>query len=198
LPRTIAVVGAGVIGLEYASMFSALGVPVTLVEKRERFLEFLDHEIVDELMHQMRKRGVIFRLGEMVERLDVTEGPPRRAALLLESGKRIVSDAVVFSAGRVGATSTLNLGAAGLEADERGRLHVDETFRTAVPHIYAAGDVIGYPSLAATSSEQGRLAACHSFGVNAGSMARHFPIGIYSIPEISMVGATGQELTPQK
>jgi NAD(P) transhydrogenase len=198
LPRTIAVVGAGVIGLEYASMFSALGVPVTLVEKRERFLEFLDHEIVDELMHQMRKRGVVFRLGEMVERLDITEGPPKRAALLLESGKRIVSDAVVFSAGRVGATSTLNLGAAGIEADERGRLKVDENFRTAVPHIYAAGDVIGYPSLAATSSEQGRLAACHSFGVTAGSMARHLPIGIYSIPEISMVGATEQELTRQR
>jgi NAD(P) transhydrogenase len=198
LPRTIAVVGAGVIGLEYASMFSALGVPVTLVEKRDRFLEFLDHEIVDELMHQMRKRGVVFRLGETVERLDITEGPPRRAALLLESGKRIVSDAVVFSAGRMGATSTLNLGAAGLEADERGRLKVDENFRSAVPHIYAAGDVIGYPSLAATSSEQGRLAACHSFGVAAGSMARHFPIGIYSIPEISMVGATEEELTRQR
>jgi NAD(P) transhydrogenase len=198
LPRTLAVVGAGVIGLEYASMFSALGVPVTLVEKRERFLEFLDHEIVDELMHQMRKRGVIFRLGETVERLDVIEGPPRRAALLLESGKRIVVDSVVFSAGRVGATSALNLAAAGLDADERGRLKVDESFRTAVPHIYAAGDVIGYPSLAATSSEQGRLAACHAFGVASGPMASHFPIGIYSIPEISMVGATEQELTRKK
>jgi NAD(P) transhydrogenase len=198
LPRTLAVVGAGVIGLEYASMFSAIGVPVTLVEKRERFLEFLDHEIVDELMHQMRKRGVIFRVGETVERLDVIEGPPRRAALLLESGKRIVADAVVFSAGRVGATSALDLAAAGLDADERGRLKVDESFRTAVPHIYAAGDVIGYPSLAATSSEQGRLAACHAFGVASGPMASHFPIGIYSIPEISMVGATEQELTRQK
>jgi NAD(P) transhydrogenase len=198
LPRTLAVVGAGVIGLEYASMFSALGVPVTLVEKRDRFLEFLDHEIVDELMHQMRKRGVIFRLGETVERLDVMEGPPRRAALFLESGKRIVSDAVVFSAGRNGATAALDLAAAGLDADERGRLKVDEHFRTAVPHIYAAGDVIGYPSLAATSSEQGRLAACHAFGVVAEPMAHHFPIGIYSIPEISMVGATEHELTRRK
>jgi NAD(P) transhydrogenase len=198
LPRTLAVVGAGVIGLEYASMFSALGVNVTLVEKRERFLEFLDHEIVDELMHQMRNRGVIFRLGEAVERLEVNDGPPKKAALLLESGKRIVSDAVVFSAGRIGATAALELPAAGLAADERGRLKVDETFRTPVPHIFAAGDVIGYPSLAATSSEQGRLAACHAFGVPAGAMAQHFPIGIYSIPEISMVGRTEHDLTHEK
>lgn len=198
LPRTLAVVGAGVIGLEYASMFSALGVNVSLVEKRDRFLEFLDHEIVDELMHQMRQRGVIFRLGETVERLEVIEGPARKAALLLESGKRIVSDAVVFSAGRVGSTAALDLPAAGLSADERGRLQVDDTFRTAVEHIYAAGDVIGYPSLAATSSEQGRLAACHAFGVAAGPMASHFPIGIYAIPEISMVGATEHDLTHRK
>jgi NAD(P) transhydrogenase len=198
LPHTLAVVGAGVIGLEYASMFSALGVNVTLVEKRDRFLEFLDHEIVDELMHQMRKRGVIFRLGETVERLGVTDGPSRKAVLLLESGKRIVSDAVVFSAGRIGATPPLNLAAAGLEADGRGRLRVDETFRTSAPHIFAAGDVIGYPSLAATSSEQGRLAACHAFGVPAGRMAPHFPIGIYAIPEISMVGRTEHDLTREK
>ncbi len=198
LPRTLAVVGAGVIGLEYASMFSMLGVNVTLVEKREHFLEFVDHEIVDELVHQMRKRGVIFRLGETVERLEVTEGTPRRAVLLLESGKRIVADAVVFSAGRIGATKALDLGAAGLDADERGRLKVDENFRTGVPHIFAAGDVIGYPSLAATSSEQGRLAACHAFGVPAGRMAQHFPIGIYSIPEISMVGRTEHDLTREK
>jgi NAD(P) transhydrogenase len=198
LPRDLIVVGAGVIGLEYASMFAALGANVTLVEKRDRFLEFLDHEIVDELMHQMRKRGVIFRLGETVERLEVTDGPPKKAVLLLESGKRIVSDAVVFSAGRVGATKALNLGAAGLVADDRGRLKVDETFRTAAPHIFAAGDVIGYPSLAATSSEQGRLAACHAFGVPAGPMAQHFPIGIYAIPEVSMVGRTEYDLTREK
>ncbi len=198
LPRTLAVVGAGVIGLEYASMFSVLGANVTLVERRDRFLEFLDHEIVDELMHQMRQRGVIFRTGETVARLEVSEGPPRKAVLLLESGKRIVSDAVVFSAGRVGATAALDLAAAGLQADERGRLAVDETFRTSVPHIYAAGDVIGYPSLAATSSEQGRLAACHAFGVASGPMPSHFPIGIYSIPEISMVGATEHDLTRRK
>ena len=198
LPKTLGVVGGGVIGLEYASMFSALGVSVTLVEKRERFLEFLDHEIVDELMHQMRKRNVTFRMGEAVERVDRSEGPPRRAVLLLESGKRIVADAVLFSAGRVGATAALNLAAAGLEADARGRVPVGDGFRTAAPHIYAAGDVIGYPSLAAVSSEQGRLAACAAFGVQTGPMPTHFPFGIYAIPEISMVGATEEELTRQR
>jgi NAD(P) transhydrogenase len=195
LPRTMCVVGAGVIGIEYTSILAALGVSVTLVERRERPLEFLDREIVDELLHQMRGRNVTLRLGEAVESIAVAAGPPRRAVLTLESGKRIVSDAVLFSAGRVAATEALDLAAAGLEADERGRLRVDARFRTAQPHIFAAGDVIGYPSLAATSSEQGRLAACAAFGVDAGPMAAHFPIGIYAIPEISMVGAPEHELT---
>jgi NAD(P) transhydrogenase len=146
----------------------------------------------------MRDRSVTLRLGETVESLAVAEGPPRKAVLHLQSGKRIVSDLVLFSAGRIAATESLNLGAAGLAAAERGRLTVDASFRTAVPHIFAAGDVIGYPSLAATSSEQGRLAACHAFGVEAGPMASHFPIGIYSIPEISMVGAPEHELTAGK
>lgn len=195
LPRTMCVVGAGVIGIEYTSILAALGVAVTLVERRERPLEFLDREIVDELLHQMRGRNVTLRLGEAVESIDLAAGPPRRAVLTLESGKRIVSDAVLFSAGRVAATEALNLAVAALEADERGRLRVDAQFRTAQPHIFAAGDVIGYPSLAATSSEQGRLAACAAFGIDAGPMATHFPIGIYAIPEISMVGAPEHELT---
>ncbi len=195
LPRTMVVVGGGVIGVEYASMFSALGVAVTLVEKRDRPLEFVDHEILDELIHQMRSRKVAFRLGEAVERLETDEGPPRRAVVLLESGKRIVSDVVLFSVGRMGATDHLNLDGVGLCADSRGRLPVDHEFRTCVPHIFAAGDVIGYPSLAATSSEQGRLAACYAFGVATEPMAAHFPVGIYSVPEISMVGAPEHELT---
>jgi NAD(P) transhydrogenase len=198
LPRAMAVVGGGVIGMEYASIFATLGIEVTVVERRDRVLDFVDREIVDELIHQMRKRKVTFRFGETVQRFDVSEGPPRRGVLVLESGKRIVSDLVLFSAGRIGATDPLNLTAAGLAADERGRLAVDADFRTAVPHIYAAGDVIGYPSLAATSSEQGRLAACHAFGIAAGPMGSHFPLGIYAIPEISMVGATEQELTQAK
>jgi NAD(P) transhydrogenase len=198
LPRAMAVVGGGIIGIEYASMFAALGVQVTLVERRDRPLEFVDREIVDELIHQMRKRNVTFRLGEAVASLEVRAGEPRKAVLNLESGKRIVTDMVLFSVGRVAATAALNLPAAGLVADERGRLRVDEGFRTAVPHIFAAGDVIGYPSLAATSSEQGRLAACRAFGIDAGPMASHFPVGIYAIPEISMVGAPEHELTGQR
>jgi NAD(P) transhydrogenase len=176
-------------------MFAALGVQVTLVEKRRRALEFLDDEIVDELIHQMRRHNVIFRPNESVERLEIDDGPPRRVIIHLESGKRIVSDMALFAVGRIGATENLNVAAAGLEADDRGRLHVDDRFQTTVPHIYAVGDVIGYPSLAATSSEQGRLAACYAMGVPASKMAKHFPIGIYAIPEISMVGATEHELT---
>ena len=198
LPRTMAVVGGGVIGIEYASIFASLGVEVTLVDKRMRPLEFLDQEIVDELIHQMRSNNVTFRLGEAVEQINISEGPPRRAVIHLESGKRLVSDLVLFSVGRLGATKELQLDAAGLEADSRGRLAVDAQYRTKVPHIFAAGDIIGYPSLAATSSTQGRLAACHAFGVEAEPMVDYFPIGIYAIPEISMVGAPEHELTAQK
>jgi NAD(P) transhydrogenase len=195
LPRTVVVVGGGVVGMEYASMLATLGMTVSVVDQRERVLDFVDGEIVDELVHQMRSRNVTFRFGEAVRRLDIAEGPPRRAVTVLESGKRIVADTVLFSVGRLGATEGLNLDAAGLDADDRGRLKVDHEFRTRVPHIFAAGDVIGYPSLAATSSEQGRLAACHAFGITAPALARHFPIGIYAIPEISMVGPTERELT---
>jgi NAD(P) transhydrogenase len=195
LPRSLAVVGAGVIGIEYASMFAALGVEVTVVDRRDRPLEFVDAEIVDELIHQMRKRNVNFRFGEAVESVTANDGPPRRAVLQLESGKRIVADMALFSVGRVGATDDLSLEKAGLAADDRGRIAVDAQFRTAVPHVFAAGDVIGYPSLAATSSEQGRLAACHALGAAAAPMAEHFPIGIYAVPEISMVGSTEQTLT---
>ena len=198
LPRRLVVVGGGVIGMEYAGMFAAIGVEVTLVEQRVQPLEFLDREIVDELLHQMRDRNVTFRLGETVESVRVTDGEHRCAEVLLESGKRIVSEMVLFSIGRSGATGDLNLGAAGLEADERGRLKVDASFRTSVLHIYAAGDVIGYPSLAATSSEQGRLAARNAFGVEADPMPSHFPVGIYSIPEISTVGSNEQELTAKR
>jgi NAD(P) transhydrogenase len=198
IPRSMVVVGAGVIGLEYASMFAELGTQVTVVDRQRRPLEFLDHEIVDELIHQMRDRNVSFRGEEAVAGIEVREGPPRRAVLVLESGKRLVTELVLFAVGRIGATDDLDLAAAGLAADERGRLAVDATFATAVPHIYAAGDVIGYPSLAATSSEQGRLAACHALGVAAKPMSDHFPIGIYAIPEVSMVGAPEHELTAAK
>jgi NAD(P) transhydrogenase len=195
LPRSMVVIGCGVVGIEYASMFASLGVEVTIVDGRKRPLEFLDEEIVDELIHQMRAKRVVFRLSESVERLEIMEDGLRRVVVHLNSGKRMASDMALVCAGRTGATAALKLASAGLEADERGRLAVDENFRTNTPNIFAAGDVIGYPSLAATSSEQGRLAACKAFGASAGTMPAHFPIGVYSIPEISMVGAPEHELT---
>jgi NAD(P) transhydrogenase len=196
LPRSLAVVGAGVIGIEYASMFAALGLEVTVIDKRERPLEFLDTEIVDELIHQMRNRNVYFRFGEAVKSLEVDRsGAQPRAVIHLESGKRIIAEMALFSVGRAGATDSIGLDKAGLKPDERGRIVVDKEYRTSVPHIFAAGDVIGYPSLAATSSEQGRLAACFALGAPARPMATYFPIGIYSVPEISMVGAPEHELT---
>ncbi|HET7237817.1 MAG TPA: Si-specific NAD(P)(+) transhydrogenase, partial [Terrimicrobiaceae bacterium] len=198
LPRKVAVVGAGVIGIEYASMFAALGVHVTVIDKRPRPLEFLDNEITDELVHQMRKSDVTFRCGDGVDSMEIIEDVAREGLIELESGKHMVADLILFSVGRVGATDTLQLEAAGLKADDRGRLKVNDYYQTEVPHIYAAGDVIGYPALAATSSEQGRLAACQMFDLLAQPMGKHFPIGIYSIPEISMVGSTEEELTKQK
>ena len=198
LPRSIIVIGCGVIGIEYASMFAALGVKVTVIDGRDRPLEFLDAEIVDELTHQLRDRLVTFRLGESVAGIEQRDGPPRQAVVRLESGKRLVGDMVLACTGRIGASDELELDRAGLCADDRGRIVVDDAFRSEVPHIFAAGDIIGYPSLAATSSEQGRLAACHAFGVTAGPMSAHFPVGIYAIPEISMVGEPEHELTHRK
>ncbi len=198
LPHSMVVVGCGIIGIEYATMFATLGVNVTVVDGRRRPLEFLDEEIVDELVHQMRAKRVVFRFGEAVERLDVLERDRLRVIVQLESGKRTTADYVLVCAGRMGATDDLNLASVGLQADDRGRLQVDEEYRTAVAHIFAAGDVIGFPSLAATSSEQGRLAACNAFGLSVGAMRKHFPIGIFSIPEISTVGAPEHELTEQK
>jgi NAD(P) transhydrogenase len=195
LPKTMAVVGAGVIGIEYASMFAALGVQVTVIDRRPRPLEFLDGEIVDELIHQLRKQDVTFRCGESVEHIDTVSGPPRQGLIRLSSGKHLVADLILLAAGRTGATDDLNLAAVDLQADDRGRLTVNSQYQTAVPHVYAAGDVIGFPALAATSSEQGRLAACHMFGVPAEPMGKNFPVGIYAIPELSMVGATEEELT---
>jgi len=198
LPRTLAVVGAGVIGIEYASMFAALGVHVTVIDQRPRPLEFLDQEIGDELIHQLRNSDVLFRCGDAVEHIDMVQTPQWQGLIQLASGKYLAADVILFAAGRVGATDALHLDAVGLAADARGRLQVDSSYRTAVEHIWAVGDVIGFPALAATSSEQGRLAACAMFGVHADAMPSHFPVGIYAIPEVAMVGATEEELTRQK
>jgi NAD(P) transhydrogenase len=198
LPRTLTVVGAGVIGLEYASIFAALGVRVTLIDKRHRLLPFVDAEIIDTLAYHLRDSRVTLRLGEEVSGMErVNDVYGERVRIHLASGKQIITDAALYSVGRTGATAALNLEAAGLEADPRGRVNVNEHFQTAVPHVYAVGDVIGFPSLASTSMEQGRLAACHAFGMDATSVPALFPYGIYSIPEISMVGRTEEELTEQ-
>jgi NAD(P) transhydrogenase len=192
VPRTMVVVGAGVIGMEYASMFAALGTKVTVVEKRDRMLDFCDEEVVEALKYHLRDLAVTFRFGETVASV---ESHPEGAITVLRSGKKIPADTVLYSAGRQGMTDGLNLTSAGLTADERGRIKVDEYFRTKVEHVYAVGDVIGFPALAATSMEQGRLAAHHAFGEQVGSNTVPMPIGIYSIPEISFVGKTEAELT---
>jgi len=196
LPRSLAVVGAGVIGCEYASILAALGVRVTLVDQRHRLLPFIDEEVAAELCHHLRESRVTLRLGESVNRLEIVPTETgERVRLHLDSGKTILTEKALYSIGRTGATSRLNLPAAGLEPDARGRLPIDANYRTTVPHIYAAGDVIGFPALASTSMEQGRLAVCHAFGVRAKSVPELFPYGIYSVPEISMVGKTEEELT---
>jgi NAD(P) transhydrogenase len=196
LPRSLTVVGAGVIGLEYASLFAALGVRVTIIDKRHRLLPFVDSEIMDMLVYHLREDRVTLRLGEEVSGIEpITDAYGDRVRIHLASGKQVVTDAALHSVGRTGATAALNLQAAGLDMDERGRLPVNASYQTSVPHIYAVGDVIGFPSLASTSMEQGRLAACHAFGVQASSVPSLFPYGIYSIPEISMVGRNEDELT---
>ena len=192
VPRSMVVAGAGVIGIEYASMFAALGTKVTVVERRMRMLEFCDEEVVEALKYHLRDLAVTFRFGETVSSV---EAHPQGAIALLSSGKKIPADTVLYSAGRQGMTERLNLEAAGLTADDRGRITVDEFFRTGVPHIYAVGDVIGFPALAATSMEQGRLAAHHACGEQTATNAVPQPIGIYSIPEISFVGRTEDQLT---
>jgi NAD(P) transhydrogenase len=192
VPRSMVVAGAGVIGIEYASMFAALGTKVTVVEQRERMLEFCDIEVVEALKYHLRDLAVTFRFGETVS---AVERHPEGAIALLASGKRIPADTVMYSAGRQGMTDGLGLEAAGLSADERGRIKVGEFFQTAVPSIYAVGDVIGFPALAATSMEQGRLAAHHACGEPLHAVSLLQPIGIYSLPEISFIGQTEDQLT---
>jgi NAD(P) transhydrogenase len=197
VPRSLTVVGAGVIGMEYATIFSALDVPVTIVEPRDNYLEFIDREIIEEFTHDLRKRGVNFRVGCKVDRVEL-DGMGWAVAVL-DDERRIRSEMVLFAAGRVGATADLNAEAAGLTLDERGRMAVDPvTFQTCVPHIYAVGDVIGFPSLASTSMEQGRIASCHAFGAPMSAAPTFFPYGIYAVPEISTVGLTEHEVRERK
>jgi len=198
LPRTLAVVGAGVIGCEYASIFAALGIRVTLVDRLPRLLPFVDKEIVESLDYHLRQMRMTIWLGETVTSIErVENGSGVHVKIRLASGKQISAEKALYSIGRTGATAGLNLPAAGLQADERGRLKVNSNYQTEVPHIFAAGDVIGFPSLASTSMEQGRLAACHAFGVETQSAPSLFPYGIYTVPEISYVGRNEEELTQQ-
>jgi NAD(P) transhydrogenase len=192
IPDTMVVVGAGVIGIEYASMFAALGTRVTVVEKRDTMLEFCDPEVVESLKFHLRDLSVTFRFGEEVEKVGVGS---QGTVTTLVSGKRVAAETVMYSAGRQGVTDELDLAAAGLAADERGRIAVDQSYRTPVPHVFAVGDVIGFPALAATSMDQGRLAALHAFGMPANELQHIQPIGIYTIPEISFCGRTEVELT---
>jgi NAD(P) transhydrogenase len=193
IPRTLIVVGGGVIGVEYACMFATLGVRVIIIEKRPRLLEFADTEMVEALSYQMRDHRATMRLNEEVE--SVEELPDGKVAANLVSKKRINGDALLYAVGRQGNVGRLDLAAAGIEADDRGRIKVDADFRTTQPHIFAVGDVIGFPSLASVSMEQGRIAAARAFGVQVQTDPESYPYGIYTIPQISFIGKTEEQLT---
>jgi NAD(P) transhydrogenase len=195
IPKTLIVVGGGVIGVEYTCMFAALGVRVILVEKRPRLLEFADSEMVEALSYNLRDHRVTMRLNEEVE--SVEELPDGSVVANLESKKKLSGDALLYAVGRQGNVDELDLATAGVQADERGRIKVDADYRTSQSHIFAVGDVIGFPSLASVSMEQGRIAAAHAFGKNIQSNPASYPYGIYTIPEISFIGKTEEQLTDE-
>lgn len=207
LPRTMIIVGGGVIGTEYACIMATLGVQVTLIEGRNKVLGFLDQEIADAFQYFMRQRGITLRLGERVEEikevtLDTIGGQSgavkRLVEAQLESGKTIHAESLLYAVGRQGVCTHLGLDKVGIDFDDRERLKVNEFYQTNVDHVYAAGDVIGFPSLASTSMEQGRRAVCHAFGCSEGNYNTSlFPYGIYAVPEISMVGKTEEQLTAE-
>src|SRR5580658_2342349 len=194
MPKTLIVVGGGVIGVEYTCMFATLGVRVILVEKRPRLLEFADSEMVEALSYHLRDIRVTMRLNEEVESVEETGGC---VVATLQSKKKITGDALLYAVGRQGNVDEMNLPAAGIEADGRGRIKVDADFRTSQPNIFAVGDVIGFPSLASVSMEQGRIAAGRAFGVPLLSKPAFYPYGIYTIPEISFIGKTEEQLTDE-
>lgn len=192
IPRSLAVIGAGVIGVEYATMFSALDVRVTLIEPRETFLDFIDRTLIQDFTHQIRENGVDLRLGSAVEKI---EDAGDHVEISLANGRHVRAEMLLFAAGRMGATSALNLDAVGLKTDHRNRITVErKTYQTAVPHIYATGDVIGHPSLASTSLQQGRVAACHALETPTLPESPWYPYGIYSVPEMSTCGMSEEEL----
>ena len=195
IPRSMTFVGGGIIGVEYATIFRTIGVRVTLIDGRQRPLDFIDDEIEDNFYFHMRDEGITLRFGEKVTTVNQTEDG--RVRICMESGKELTSDSLMFAAGREGASRDLNLESIGMETDQRGRIKVDEFYRTSVEDVYAVGDIIGFPSLASTSMEQGRIAAMHAMGVDVPPMSRLLPYGVYTIPEIAMVGPTEEELTKE-
>lgn len=196
LPMTLTVIGGGIVGVEYASMFAVLGVPVTLVEQRSQLLTFVDKEIVEALQYHMRNLGITLRLGEEV--VSTSRREDNQVETILKSGKKIVSDAVLVSAGRQGAIDKLNISALDIETSRYGRIQVNENFQTNVDNIYAVGDIIGFPALSSTGMRQGRLAASYALGLEDDSDSIPLPFGIYTIPEISLVGETEASLTEKQ
>jgi len=193
LPRSLVVIGAGVIGIEYATIFSSLDTQVTVIDPKSTMLDFIDKEIVEDFTYQLRDRSMKLCLGQKADKVERLEDG--KVLLTLDNGRKITADMLLFAAGRMGATEALNLPAAGLVADSRGRLKVNpETFETEVPNIYAAGDVVGFPSLASTSMEQGRVAARVAVGAIAKEPQKYFPYGIYAVPEISTCGLSEEEV----
>lgn len=193
IPRTMIFVGAGIVGTEYATIFRTLGVRVTVIDGRERPLDFIDNEIEDALYYHMRDQGITLLFGEVVSTVRITD--KNKVEVETESGKKLYGDSLMFAAGRVGASKALNLAAIGIEPDGRGRIKVDDHYRTQQENVYAVGDIIGFPSLASAAMEQGRLAALDAFGVEAEQMFSQLPFGVYTIPEIAMIGPTEEELT---
>ena len=193
IPRTMTFVGAGIVGTEYATIFRTMGARVTIIDGRERPLDFLDDEIEDALYYHMRDEGITLRFGEKVESVQRTDD--RRVRVVMESGKEWTTDSLMFAAGREGASKELGLEVVGLKPDERGRLKVNQNYQTEIDNIYAVGDIIGFPSLASTSMEQGRIAALHAFGIESKNNTARLPYGVLTIPEIAMIGPTEQELT---
>jgi NAD(P) transhydrogenase len=196
LPKSLIVVGTGVIGTGYASMLALLRIQVTLIDQRPVLLDFVDQEIAESLAYHLRDIGVILHLGEEV--ISTEKTPNGKVCATFKSGKRVLGDALLYAAGRQGATANIGLDKIGVKTDQHGRIPVNEHYQTTLPHVYAVGDVIGFPSLASSSMEQGRAAACHAFGVVVQHRPHLIPYGIYTVPEISMVGLNERQLIQQQ
>lgn len=196
LPNDLTIVGGGIIGIEYASMFAVIGVKVTLIEAKKEILTFVDREVVEALKYHMRNLRITLRTGEEVSQ--VSNRGDGKVETSLKSGKKVVSDAVLISAGRQGNTEKLGLDLLGVETDSFGKIKVDKNFQTHVPNIYAVGDVIGFPGLASTGMHQGRMAAAHAFNIGDLPVAVPLPYGIWTIPEIALVGETEDALTEKQ